>query len=294
MEGQAPGFTIRDGGGQTYFVKFDPPPNPEMASGAEVITTKLLYALGYHVPENYIATIARESILVGEGARIEDTNGRKRQMEPADVDALLKRAARRPDGTYRALASKALEGKPVVRSAIYGTRPDDPNDIFPHEHRRELRGLLAFCAWLNHDNSQSTNTLDTLVKQGNTAIVRHHLLDFGSSLGSGTVQAQSPKAGNEFVWDARPTLITMLTLGFYVRPWIKVEYPELPVDRAHRIDLLLSAPPGSPSTRTPRSTTRVREDWFWAARILAGALRRRPEGGRRSGAVLRRRRRRRT
>jgi hypothetical protein len=268
MEGQAPGFTIRDGGGQIYFVKFDPPPNPEMASGAEVITTKLLYALGYHVPENYIATIARESILVGEGARIEDTNGRKRQMEPADVDALLKRAARRPDGTYRALASKALEGKPVGPFRYYGTRPDDPNDIFPHEHRRELRGLLAFCAWLNHDNSQSTNTLDTLVKQGNTAIVRHHLLDFGSSLGSGTVQAQSPKAGNEFVWDARPTLITMLTLGFYVRPWIKVEYPELP--SIGRIESAYFNPAAwKPEYPNAAFDNARPEDWFWAARILS-------------------------
>ena len=42
------------------------------------------------------------------------------------------------------------------------------------------------------------------------------------------MQAQSPRAGNEFIWDARPTFITMLTLGFYVRPWIKVEYPDIP------------------------------------------------------------------
>ena len=134
----------------------------------------------------------------------------------------------RADGSYRALASKALEGKPMGPFNYYGTRPDDPNDIFPHEHRRELRGLLAFCAWLNHDNSQSTNTLDTLVSVGGKQILRHNLLDFGSSLGSGTVQAQSPRAGNEFIWDARPTFITMLTLGFYVRPWIKVEYPDMP------------------------------------------------------------------
>ena len=54
--GHQPGFTIRDGAGQVYFIKFDPPSNPEMASGAEVIATKFLYAFGYNVPENYLAT----------------------------------------------------------------------------------------------------------------------------------------------------------------------------------------------------------------------------------------------
>ena len=83
----------------------------------------------------------------GRSARtraVEDDNGRRRQMEPArHRRACSKRAARNGDGSYRVLASKALEGKPVGPFRYYGTRPDDPNDIFPHEHRRELRGLLV-------------------------------------------------------------------------------------------------------------------------------------------------------
>ena len=72
--------------GQLYFIKFDPPSNPEMSSGAEVISTKFFYAFGYHVPENYIATIRRESLVIGEGTLIEDDNGRRRQMEQRDLD----------------------------------------------------------------------------------------------------------------------------------------------------------------------------------------------------------------
>ena len=82
LEGVAPGFTIRDKTGQLYFIKFDPPSNPEMASGAEVISTKLFHAFGYHVPENYLATVRRETLVIGEGAIIDDDNGRRRQMDP--------------------------------------------------------------------------------------------------------------------------------------------------------------------------------------------------------------------
>jgi hypothetical protein len=268
MEGVAPGFTIRDAAGQLYFIKFDPPSNPEMASGAEVISTKFFHAFGYHVPENYIATIRREELTIGDGARIDDENGRRRQMDQRDLEALLKRAARNADGSYRALASKALDGKPVGPFRYYGTRPDDPNDIFPHEHRRELRGLLLFCAWLNHDDSRAINSLDTLVRVGGRTIVRHHLLDFGSTLGSGTVQAQSTRAGNEFLWESRPTFITMLTLGFYVRPWIKVHYPDLPA--VGRIEADYFQPDQwKPEYPNAAFENALPEDRFWAARIAS-------------------------
>ena len=274
MEGRAPGFTIRDETGTTYFIKFDPPSNPEMATAAEVISTKFLHAFGYNVPENYITDITRDRLVIGESAVIDDDNGRRRTMDERDLEALLTRAARREDGSYRAVASKAIAGKPLGPFRYYGTRPDDPNDIFPHEHRRELRGLLAFSAWLNHDDARSINSLDTLVPAGGTSIVKHHLLDFGSTLGSGTVQAQSTRAGNEFVWDSRPTLITMLTLGFYVRPWIKVDYPEIP--SLGRIESTYFRPeawkPEYPNTAFANARA---DDLFWAARILAAL----PEDG---------------
>jgi hypothetical protein len=264
MEGRAPGFTIRDETRQLYFIKFDPPSNPEMASAAEVISTKFFHAFGYFVPENYIATIARDSLVIGESALIDDEQGRKRQMDTRDLDGLLKRAAQNADGSFRTLASKALEGKPVGPFRYYGTRPDDPNDIFPHEHRRELRGLLAFCAWLNHDDSRAINTLDTLVNSGGRTIVRHNLLDFGSTLGSGTLQAQS----NEFLWESRPTFVTMLTLGFYVRPWIKVSYPDIP--SLGRIESEYFQPEGwKPEYPNTAFANARPDDLFWAAQILS-------------------------
>ena len=70
--------------GQLYFIKFDPPSNPEMASGAEVISTKFFHAFGYHVPENYIATHPpRIDMVIAEGTTIEDEDGRERHDEAA-------------------------------------------------------------------------------------------------------------------------------------------------------------------------------------------------------------------
>lgn len=226
--GITPGFTVRDTAGALWFIKFDPPANPEMATGAEMIATRLFWALGYHVPENYLAVLDPAQLVVGPTATIRDELGHKRALTRADVDSLLTRGARRADGRFRVIASKALEGTPVGPFKYFGTRGDDPNDIFPHEHRRELRGLRAFSAWLNHDDSRSVNSLDTLVKSGGRTLVRHHLIDFGSTLGSGSVAAQKPRAGNEYIWEARPTLLTMLSFGFWVRPWIKVDYPDYP------------------------------------------------------------------
>ncbi|CAN5831236.1 hypothetical protein BH24ACI5_BH24ACI5_17700 [soil metagenome] len=267
-EGVTPGMTVRDTAGDTYFIKFDPPGNPEMASGAEVISTKFFYAFGYHTPENYLATLRREALVIGDGTRIADQDGKRHPMTERDLDRLLAKAARQPDGGYRVLASKALPGRPLGSFRYYGTRPDDPNDIFPHEHRRELRGLSVFAAWLNHDDSRSVNTLDVLMPDAGRSIIRHYLLDFGSTLGSGSTQAQTARAGNEFIWEARPTLITMLTLGFYVRPWVKVEYPDIPA--VGRFESTYFRPETwKPEYPNPAFRNSRPEDRFWAARIIA-------------------------
>src|SRR5204863_2068962 len=73
-EGVTPGFRIRDAAGRKYLIKFDPLSNPEMASAADVITSKFFYALGYNVPENYVVTFDRNQILIGEGATLRDAS----------------------------------------------------------------------------------------------------------------------------------------------------------------------------------------------------------------------------
>ncbi|MGH9348607.1 MAG: hypothetical protein ACRD26_15210, partial [Vicinamibacterales bacterium] len=213
-EGLTPGFRITDSTGQLYFIKFDPLTNPEMATGAEAVTTPLFHALGYYVAENYIATLRRENLRIGPKATLyREFSGLETPLTYQDVDALLKRVARSADGGYRVIASKAVEGTPLGPFRYYGTRPDDPNDVFPHEHRRELRGLWVINAWLNHDDSRAINTLDMLVKENGRQFIRHHLIDIGSILGSGSVIEQKPRAGNEYLWEPRPTFLRIVTMG---------------------------------------------------------------------------------
>jgi len=264
-EGISPGMAARDATGTLYFVKFDPPSNPEMATGAEAVSTRFIHAFGYNTPENHIAHLRRENLVIGDGARVRDEYGRRRLMTTSDLDVLLAKAARGSDGRYRMVASRGLDGTDLGPFKYYGTRLDDPNDIFPHEHRRELRGLRIFCAWLNHDDSRAINTRDFLVEDHGRRLVRHHLLDFGSTLGSGSTQAQGARAGNEYIWEGRPTLLTILTFGFYVRPWIKVKYPDLP--SIGRFEGTFFEPdkwkPEYPNTAFENARP---DDQFWAAR----------------------------
>lgn len=55
--GASPGFFGCDARGVKYLFKFDIPDYPEMASGAEIVGNRLMYALGYNVPEGHIFTM---------------------------------------------------------------------------------------------------------------------------------------------------------------------------------------------------------------------------------------------
>jgi hypothetical protein len=268
--GVQPGFRMSDPSGQIYQVEFDPPSNPEMASATEIIGTALYRAIGYHVVEVYVVEIDRQALVIREGATIRDPlNGRRRPLKRYDLDAVFARAARQPNGRYRAIASKFAPGKPLGNFRYYGTRPDDPNDVVAHEHRRELRGARVFGAWLNHDDSRGVNSLDFLETANGRGWVKHYMFDFGSILGSGTVYAQRHRAGHEYIYEPRPGWLTLVTLGLYIRPWMTIDYPDAPASvgriESRRFDPALWKPE-YPNTAFDNMRP---DDAFWAARIVS-------------------------
>jgi hypothetical protein len=112
-DGITPGFTIKDSSGTRWFIKFDPPGYRGMATGTEVVVTKLMWALGYYVPENHIARLVPTDLVIAPGTTFTPFGGDRRPMTPADVGALLAKADRDPDGSYRVIASRALDGRPI-------------------------------------------------------------------------------------------------------------------------------------------------------------------------------------
>ena len=264
-DGITPGFTIRDSEGDLWFIKFDPPDWREMASGAEAVVTKLFHALGYNVPENYVTRLTRENLVIDDRATITGVDGAERRLTNTDVDRLLRMAAREPDGSYRVIASKALAGRPVGPFLYEGTRPDDPNDVVPHEHRRELRALRVFAAWTNHVDSKSINSLDTLVQENGRTIVRHHLIDFGSTLGSASIKPREFDEGHQYIYDPGPTLKGILSFGFYIPRFHFIDYRDLPATGYFSAEGF-DPPKWKPRVPNPAFRRARPDDTFWGAR----------------------------
>ena len=264
-DGVTPGFTILDSEGERWFIKFDPPDWSEMATGAEVAVTKLFYALGYNVPENYIARLTRENLVLGEKASITAADGGQRRMTDGDVNRLLQMGARNADRSYRVVASRALEGKPIGPFLYVDTRPDDPNDVVPHEHRRELRGLRVFSAWTNHVDTKAINSLDTLLTGNGPGFVRHHLIDFGSTMGSASIKPREYDEGHQYIADPRETLKGIISLGLYVPGFHLIDYPKY-----HSVGNFsaerFNPPAWKPRVPNPAFRRARPDDTFWAAR----------------------------
>jgi hypothetical protein len=267
--GITPGYRVADPTGHLYQIKFDPPANPEMGSGAEVIGAAFYHAIGYNVVQGYIVEIDPDRILIAPTTTTVDMTGKKKRMERADVDRVLKRAARQANGKYRAIASRYAEGRPLGYFKYYGTRSDDPNDIYLHEHRRELRGNRVFAAWLNHDDSRGLNSLDMLEGPDGHKYIRHYMFDFGSIMGSGSTRPQVPRAGNEYILEWKPSWVTLATLGFWLRPWILVDYPNV-ARSVGRFEADFFDPVAwKPEYPNPAFDNMQPDDAFWAARLVA-------------------------
>lgn len=265
--GVTPGFSIKDIKGDVYVIKFDPLGYPELVTGAEVVSTKLIHAAGYNVPENYITYFRPEVLHLAENVKFTDQNGEKRRMTPADLDDLLAGIQTLPDGRIRALASKYIPGRPIGPFSYRNTRKDDPNDIIPHQHRRELRGLKVVAAWLNHIDTKSGNSLDTYINEDGTDYVKHYLIDFGTTLGSAAHGPMTPETGHENQIDPNEIFLNIATLGIYVRPYEELKPHKHPSVGLYESDLF--NPGGFKfSVPNPAFDNCTGRDGYWGAKLV--------------------------
>lgn len=265
-EGVTPGFVILDSQNRRFFIKFDPISNPEMATAADAITSRLFHAMGYHVPENNVVYFTRDQLQVADDLDASASRDVATIMKSRAITEILMKVPKSSDGTYRATASLALPGRTIGPPRYYGTRSDDPNDVVPHEHRRDQRGLHVIDAWVAHDDSRAINNEDVLVEENGRRFVRHYQLDFGSTLGSATEKPNSPRSGAYF-FSWKESAKQLFTLGLIPQYWARADYPDYP--SIGRFEWKIFDPERwVPEYPNPAFLNRLPDDEFWGAKLV--------------------------
>jgi hypothetical protein len=226
--GGNPGFMMKDATGRRFLVKFDTLGNPEQQTSAGVIVNRVFWTAGYHVPSDHVFVFGRKELSIKPGAHYTNAEKDELPFDDAELDVILATSPRRADGSYRALASQLLPGKPRGGFAPDGVRDDDANDSVRHEHRRELRGLRVIAAWVGHTDMKEDNTLDMYVEQGGRHYLQHYFLDFGEALdGHGSEKGRREDGWEHFIdWEMQAK--ATLAFGLWKRPWEDVKSTRWP------------------------------------------------------------------
>ncbi|MGH7550692.1 MAG: hypothetical protein ACREK3_08070 [Gemmatimonadota bacterium] len=291
-EGVTPKFNVEDANGITYIVKLDPAEHPELASGAEVVATNLFWAAGYNTPENYVYYVDPSELELEDGVEIylfgEDSLPIQYEVAADEVDEreltleifnreFFGNRPRRADGRVRAMASRFLEGIPKGPFNYAGTRPDDPNDVVPHEHRRELRGLYVMEAWLHQTDTKAGNSLDMFIlgpgspedeEARRWGFLRHNLIDFGSALGSAAVRPHVPRHGQENSFDLAVMGKRFITLGLYRKPWQSETDVTYPPAAGYYTSKNFDPDGWKPNIPNPAFDNLTARDGYWGAKLV--------------------------
>jgi len=222
--GANPGFRVNIKGLGKFMLKTDPETEPERATGATAIASRIYHAVGYHSACDTVLYFRPSLLKLKPGLTVTNNQGVTRPFDQARLAEILKQASHR-NGLVRMVASAWLPGKPIGPYRYEGTRDDDPNDVIPHEDRREVRAGRLVAAWLNHFDSREQNTMDVFLpadpkaKEG-PGYVRHYIIDMGDCFGSQwSVDGISRRLGSSYVFDAGHVAEDFVTLGVQQRPW---------------------------------------------------------------------------
>jgi hypothetical protein len=265
------GFIVEDARRETFVLKFDMVGYPELETGADAVAARLLWAIGYNVPEDHVVYFRPSDLVLPADAKIKDRFGNARPLRRAELDALLAGVEVERDGRLRGLASKFLPGKMLGGYPDEGVRADDPNDRIPHERRRDTRGAKPIFAWLDHIDMKEDNTVDVWsadAKDPARSYVRHYLIDFGKSFGVMAKSAGDPRRSHQYAIDVSTTLSSLASLGLTQRTWEGREEPALRgVGMYGTRDYDPAAwKPNTPSYLPLHLTDAV--DGFWGAKLV--------------------------
>ena len=272
-----PGLTVRDSRGGLYYLIFDRKGFRNLATAAGIISAKFFYAMGFHTLGASLVSVDIGQLELDPTAEVTLLGGKRAPLDQEFIDLYREQMEPPVNGLYRAVAYHVPEGELLGPFLFHGTRPDDPNDVFLHENRRELRGLRVFSAWLNHYRCNSLKTRDLFVPLDKGGYVKHFLVDFTTTLGSGydlddRIVAKDEQVGNEYTFpgDGQAIFKTALTLGVWERPWMKVDFPYPELAEIGRIEGDQFEPNlWRPFYPNPAFYRMFADDAFWAAKIVA-------------------------
>lgn len=269
--GANPGFRIDVPGYGKFMLKADTQGEPDRATGATAIASRLYHAAGYFAPCDSVVYFEPKLLSLKPGLYATDNSGVARPFDEAALAKLLGSASHRGK-LVRMGASQWLPGKPIGPYRYEGTRDDDPNDVIDHEDRRELRGGRLLAAWLNHFDSREQNTMDVFIatepgRDDSPGFVRHYILDLGDCFGSTwSWEGISRRLGHAYYFDLPYVAADFVSLGTIERPWERAQTNGIFNYFSARDFDPEAWVPGYPNPAFGRMTE---ADGAWMARILA-------------------------
>ena len=252
--GANPGFRINVPGVGKFMMKADPELEPERASGATAIATRMYHDVGYWAPCDSVVYFRPSLLKLKPGLKVTDNSGLAKPFDDKALKAVLDSASHR-NGLVRMAASSWLPGKTIGPYTYDGRRKDDPNDVIDHEDRRELRGGFLLAAWINHFDAREQNTMNVFLSEKDAAedakksdgdpsndpkpppvakeaskkdakkdpgpgYVRHYIIDIGDAFGSvWFIDGISERLGHAYYLDLPYLADDFITLGAVTRPW---------------------------------------------------------------------------
>lgn len=253
-----PRLFVQDSRGLFYLLKFDPPDFPGISTTTSFVVNRLFWSFGYHVPEDHLFFFKPNDIIIAAES----------ELDSLMLQTILSRVAPPVNGEYRTSASRIIEGLPVGEAPEKGVREDDPNDWFPHEDRRSLRGLRVFCALTNMVDISADNLLDIYVGMENKGYIKHYIVDFDDAFGTHAARNDQLWAGFNHLFSLKEIIRNLVTAGFVIEDWETLE--PMPWPSVGTFEGQIFQPEKWKETHpfTPIRRSQPTDD-YWAAKIVS-------------------------
>ncbi|HEY2370429.1 MAG TPA: hypothetical protein VGH87_28730, partial [Polyangiaceae bacterium] len=198
---------------------------------AATIGAATFWAAGYNAECQQVVYVRPSLLKLTPGLRSRANFEPERAFDQKRLDQLMKKSVTR-DGKYRMSASAWMSGYAIGPYRYEGTRKDDPNDVIPHEDRRDLRGMRVLAAWLGRTDGREANSFDTWFAddpkkpESSPGVVVHYAFDESEVLGGDWPWAPpeiAARLGSSYLIDWGDIGHDFVTLGAEVRPWEDVK-----------------------------------------------------------------------